>query len=171
MPPRHLELNFICSQTIPVFTRHRNSNAVFSANYNEKSLQRIRGVSTETWISMKGKTRAIYFSRRVRVPEDALQPNGRDIPVVNNATYLGITFDRTTTWIHHIERTVARALLTHVRPYSLFKSGRISTNIKLMLYKTLIGLVTTYACPTWEYEADDELLKLQHCRTEYSALF
>jgi hypothetical protein len=40
------------------------------------------------------KTRAIYFSRRLRVPDDVLQLNGRDIPFVNNVTYLGVTFDR-----------------------------------------------------------------------------
>jgi hypothetical protein len=33
--------------------------------------------------------------------------------------------------------------------------------IKLSLYKALIRSVMTYACPTWEYEADAHLLKLK----------
>jgi hypothetical protein len=46
----------------------------------------------------KEKTQVIYFSRRLRVPEDMLQLNGRDIPFVNNLTYLGVTFSRMMTW-------------------------------------------------------------------------
>jgi hypothetical protein len=65
----------------------------------------------------EGKTQAIYFSKRRRVLEDVHQLNGRDIPFVNNVTYLGVTFDRMMTWRLHIERTVAKAL----RTYSLFK--------------------------------------------------
>jgi hypothetical protein len=65
------------------------------------------------------------------------------------------------TWRLHIERTVAKALRTYVRTYSLFKSERLSTNIKLTLFKALIRSIMVYACPTWEYAADAHLLKLQ----------
>jgi hypothetical protein len=76
--------------------------------------------------------------------------------------YLGVTFDRMTTWRHHIAKTVAKALCTYLRTYSLFKSKHLSTNIKLTLYKALIRLVMTYACPTWNYAVDAHLLKLQY---------
>jgi hypothetical protein len=97
---------------------------------------------------MKGKTPAIYFSRRLRVPEDVLQLNGWDITFLKNVMYLGVTFDRRMIWRFHIERTVAMALHTYLTTYSLFKSEHLSTNIKLTLYKTLIRSVMTYACPT-----------------------
>jgi hypothetical protein len=109
----------------------------------------------------EGKTQAIYSSRRLRVPGDVLHLNERDIPFVNNVTYLGVTFDRRMTWRPHIVRTAAKALRTYIRIYSLFKSGPLSKNIKLMLYKALIRSVMTYACPTWEYAADAHLMKLQ----------
>jgi hypothetical protein len=109
----------------------------------------------------EGTSQAICFSRRLTVPDDVLELNGRDIPFVNNVTYLGVTFDRRMTWRHHIVRTVAKAFSTYVRTYSLFKSGSLSTNIKLMLYKALIRSAITYACPTREYAADAHLLKLQ----------
>jgi hypothetical protein len=60
-----------------------------------------------------------------------------------------------------MERTVAKALRTYLRTYSLFKRECLSTNIKLTLYKAMIRSVMTYACPTWEYAADAHLLKLQ----------
>jgi hypothetical protein len=65
------------------------------------------------------------------------------------------------TWKHHIETTEAKTLPTYIRTYSLFKSGRLGTKMKLTLYKALIKSVTTYGCPTWEHEADAQLLKLQ----------
>jgi hypothetical protein len=111
---------------------------------------------------MKRKFRQAISPEDLRVLDEVLQLNRRDIPFINNVTYLGVTFNRRMTWRHHIERTVAKAFCRYVRSYFLFKSGCLSTNIKLMLYKALIRSVTTYACPTWEYAMDAYLLKLQH---------
>jgi hypothetical protein len=61
----------------------------------------------------------------------------------------------------HTERTVAKALHTYIRTYSLLKRVGLNINIKLMLYKASIRLVMTYSCPTWEYEVDAHPLKLQ----------
>jgi hypothetical protein len=65
----------------------------------------------------EGKTQAISFSRILRDPDDVLQLNGLDIAYVNIVTYLGVTFDMRTTWRHHIERTVAKALRRYVKTY------------------------------------------------------
>jgi hypothetical protein len=70
-------------------------------------------------------------------------------------------FCRRMTWRHHIERTFARALRSDISTYSLFRSGRLSTNVRLTLYKVVIRWVMTYACATWKYVADALLLKLQ----------
>jgi hypothetical protein len=55
----------------------------------------------------------------------------------------------------------AKAFRTFIRIYSLFKSERLSANIKLTLHKALIRSVVTYACPGWDFVADTHLLKLQ----------
>jgi hypothetical protein len=44
------------------------------------------------------KIQAIYFSRRLKVPEEVLELNGRSIPFVYNVTYVGVTFDKRMTW-------------------------------------------------------------------------
>jgi hypothetical protein len=69
----------------------------------------------------EGKTKAIYFSKRRRMPGDDLQLNGRNIPFVNSAKYLGVIFDRRMTWRLHIEKTAAKDLGTYIRTYSIFK--------------------------------------------------
>jgi hypothetical protein len=61
----------------------------------------------------------------------------------------------------------AKAFRTFVRVYSLCRSERLSSNIKLTLHKALIRSVMIYACPTWEFVADILLMKLQHLQNKF----
>jgi hypothetical protein len=87
----------------------------------------------ERWniIINEDKTGGIYFSRSRRPPESRLTLNGKYIPFVNSAKYLGVIFDRKITWRWHIEMIEAKAFRTFIRTYSLFKSERLSANIIL----------------------------------------
>jgi hypothetical protein len=75
-------------------------------------------------------TMAIYFSHQRRPPDSLLTLNGRNISFVNNVKYLGVIFDKKMTWRLHIETIKAKAFRTFIRFYSLFKSERLSVNIK-----------------------------------------
>jgi hypothetical protein len=44
----------------------------------------------------EGETQATYFYGRLRVPDDILQLNGRDIAFVINVLYICVTYDRRT---------------------------------------------------------------------------
>jgi len=118
-------------------------------------------IKVRYFLNRPRKTQAIYFSRGIKPVESHLTLKGRNIPFVNNVKYLGVNFDRKITWRPHIERIETKAFGTFINTYSLFKSERLSANIKLTLYKALIRSVMTYACPTWEFAADTHLLKLQ----------
>jgi hypothetical protein len=100
------------------------------------------------------KAQAIYFSHILRPPEAHLTLNGWNIPFVNYVKYLGVIFDKSITWGLHIEMIEAKAFRTFVRIYSLFRSERLSANIKLTLHKALIRSVINYACLSWELAAD-----------------
>jgi hypothetical protein len=76
--------------------------------------------------------------------------NGWNIPFVNSVKYLGVLFDKRMIWRLHIQMIEAKAFRTFIRIYSLFKSERLSANIKLTLHTALIRSVMTYACPAWE---------------------
>ncbi|PNF41415.1 hypothetical protein B7P43_G14387 [Cryptotermes secundus] len=132
-----------------------------------------RGLSSmETWCERwnikinEDKTRGVYFSRGRRPPESCLTLNGRNIPFVNSAKYLGVIFDKRVTWRLHIEMIEAKAFRTFIRVYSLFKNERLSANIKLTLHKALIRSIMTYASPAWEFAADTHLLKLQRLQNK-----
>jgi hypothetical protein len=106
------------------------------------------------------KARAIYFSYQMAPPKSHLTLNGQNIAVVNNVKYLGVIFDKRITRILHIERIEAKAFRTFIRLYHLFKSERLTANIKLTLLKALIRSVMTYACSAWEFVAESHLVKL-----------
>jgi hypothetical protein len=89
------------------------------------------------------KTRAIYFTHRIRAPISVLKLNGRNIRFVNSVKYLGVLFDKRMTWRLHIEMIEEKAFRTFIRIYSLFKSERLSADIKLTLHKALIRSVVT----------------------------
>jgi hypothetical protein len=55
----------------------------------------------------------------------------------------------------------AKAFRTFIRVYSLFKSERLSANIKLTLHTALIRIIMTYACPSWEFAVHSHLINLQ----------
>jgi hypothetical protein len=63
----------------------------------------------------------------------------------------------------------AQAFRTFIRIYSLYKIERLSTNIKLTIHKALIWSTMTYACPAWEFAADNHLRKLQRLQNKFSA--
>jgi hypothetical protein len=113
------------------------------------------------------KTRAIYFTRRNRPPDSLLKLNGRNIPFVNSVKYLGVLFDKRMTWGLHIQMIEAKAFRTFIRIYSLFKSERLSANIKLTLHKALIRS----ACLAWKFAAECHLLKLQRLQNKILQTF
>jgi hypothetical protein len=53
-----------------------------------------------------------------------------------------------------------------ITAYSLFKRERLSDNIKLTLHKAIIRTIMTYACPAWEFAADNHLIKLQRLQNK-----
>jgi hypothetical protein len=63
-------------------------------------------------------------------------------------------FDKRITRRLQIGMTETKAFRAFIRVYSLLKSGRLSTNIKLALHKALIRSVMTYAWPAWEFASD-----------------
>jgi hypothetical protein len=77
-----------------------------------------------------------------------------EYPLRQPRKYLGVIFDMRITWRLHIEKIEAKVFITFIWIYSLFKSERLSANIKLTLHKTLISSVMTYACPAGKLAAD-----------------
>jgi hypothetical protein len=115
------------------------------------------------------KTQTIYLPHRHRPPESHLTLNGQNIPFVNNVKYSGVIFNKGITLRLHTEMTEAKAFRTFTGIYSLFKSERLSANIKLTLHKTLIRSEMTFACTAWQFAANIYLLKLKRLQNKVLA--
>jgi hypothetical protein len=109
---------------------------------------------------------AIFFSRRLRPPEAHLALNGWNSPIVSHVKYLVVIFDKVITWRLHTEIIESKAFRTFIRISSIFISGGLSDNIKLILHKALRRSVMTYVCPVWEFAAGTHLLKLQRLQNK-----
>jgi hypothetical protein len=96
------------------------------------------------------KIRLKLSTDRLKSPEAHHTLYGRNIPFVNHVKYLGVIFDERITWRLHVDMIEAKAFRTFIRIYSLFRSERLSANIKLTLNKAQIRLIMTYNCPDWE---------------------
>jgi hypothetical protein len=80
-------------------------------------------------------------SHRLRLSDAHLTLNGQNIPFVNHVKYLAVILDKR--WRLHIEMTEAKTFRTFIRIYFLFKSARLSANIKLTHHKAAIRSVMT----------------------------
>jgi hypothetical protein len=85
-------------------------------------------------------TPAIYFSHRLWPPEAHLTLNGENI-FVDHVKYHDFIFDKRIKCRLHIETIEDEVFRTFIRIYSLFKSERLSANVKLTLNKALISSV------------------------------
>jgi hypothetical protein len=97
-----------------------------------------RGLSAiETWCECwnikidEDKTQAIYFLIDLGPLRPILTLNGRNVSFNNHVIYLGVIFNKRITCRLHIEMTEAKAFRTFIKIYSIFKSERLSANIKL----------------------------------------
>jgi hypothetical protein len=63
----------------------------------------------------------------------------------------------------------AKPFRTFIRIYALFKSERLSTNIKLTSHKALVRSVITYDCSSWELAACIYLLNCSACNRRFFA--
>jgi hypothetical protein len=133
MPPLHLELIMLCSQTscsLQTGTQpHCSELMVWTLEHKDQW----RKTSTDLFLC---KTKSPWWCTTTNWTSN-----------VSNVTFLCVIFDRRMTWRHHIERTVTKALHMYVRAYSLFKSGCASTSINLHFAKLWLGKLWLMPAP------------------------
>jgi hypothetical protein len=136
MLSQHLEFISFYSRIIRIYLAEEHEPPVSS------KLQ--RGLSVVEWHREHGQkvkinkemTQTICFSAIHRVPEEELELKGRNMFFVFNIRYLHLIFERNMTRKIHIERTVAKAMATYTRLYSLLRIERLSSNINDRLHSS-----------------------------------
>ena len=141
----------------------------------EMAIARIQGflLQLETWFTKwrikinPTKSSAIMFAKTVGpkhrfVPRDDITLFAEKIPWTSDITYLGLVLDSRLSWAKHIEamRRKAAAINGALRPITDGKSS-LSPKNKILLYKTMIRPVITYAAPIWGCARPKLMYKIQ----------
>lgn len=111
------------------------------------------------------KTQAILFKfnqSRKRIPTHSLIFNGSVIEIKNEVKYLGVTLDHKLKFGRHIDESQRKSLNCFRSLYPLLcRKSKLSTENKLILYKSIIRPRLMYASPVWKNSATIHLNKLQ----------
>ena len=108
------------------------------------------------------KSAAVLFQKRRLQPGPNITMFGRPIPWTNQVSYLGLLLDSKLTWRQHISSVVGKTsgAITALYPM-LCRNSKLSLDNKLLLYKTVIRPVFTYASQVWAYAAKTHIHRLQ----------
>ena len=87
--------------------------------------------------------------------------NGRAIPRVNSAKYLGITFDSKLTFEEHIETIVSKASSRMAILKRLSFKKQTSSQTKLLMFKAMIRPLWEYSCAAFIASSAAAIQKLQ----------
>lgn len=115
------------------------------------------------------KTQALLVTnRRFReVPEVPFLLNDSEIEWENEAKYLGCVIDRKLTMKSHVEYVMNRTQNAVKILYPLIhRKSKLSTQNKVLLFKTCLRPIYTYACPLFSSIARSHLLKLQRLQNK-----
>ncbi|GBN30121.1 putative RNA-directed DNA polymerase from transposon X-element [Araneus ventricosus] len=107
------------------------------------------------------KCQAVYFSRRRNTPEYP-KLYRRAIPWSDSTKYLGVILDKRLTYKNHIENNRQKVNAIKAILYPLIgRKSNLSLSNKLLLYKSLVRPVMSYASPLWGAAAKSHIKKLE----------
>ena len=111
------------------------------------------------------KSAAVLFTRRRGRRTETPSPVvmfGETIPWVNQTRYLGLIMDKQLTWKPHVDHVRKKAWGGMAALRSIMgRSGKLSLKNKILLYKTMIRPIMTYAAPVWGHARRSTMDKLQ----------
>lgn len=110
------------------------------------------------------KTQALVVTRRRlrELPHGPFVLNDNEIEWEREAKYLGMVIDRTLTMRSHIEYVIGKTQKAIRILYPLIhRRSRLSIDNKVLIFKTALRPIYTYACPLYADIADSHMKKLQ----------
>lgn len=98
---------------------------------------------------------AVMFTRKLVYDDTLLFLNNTPIPWSKTVKYLGVTLDKNLCWKKHIENTRNKFRIARRALYPLIaRNSKLSIDNKLLLYKSYLRPILTYAAPVWATASD-----------------
>lgn len=137
----------------PVYTRH--SSRIYPRIVTH-CLQNAT-IGLEQWfakwrkgISAEKSTALLFHKRRVARPHGNASFGESLVPWANGAKYFGVLLDFSLNFSEHIRKATHKAYISFSQLYPLLsKDISLSLSNQVLLYKTMIRSVLTYAGPPW----------------------
>lgn len=153
---------------------YADDTAYFSSSRNNKciiknlqlSLDKVRDFFNKWKLKVNSdKTEAVLFTVKRKTKNIKTYPLFMDTTGVTWKTelkYLGVTLDRKLNWNNHLKNIKNRGLAVMSALSPIFRRrSAISRKNKLIIYKSLIRPVLTYAAPMWSNMSKTSFTKLQ----------
>lgn len=97
-----------------------------------------------------GKTESIIFTKRRPCLKPEIKIVNTKLPWAHNIKYLGIFLDSKLNFTFHTQKTAEKGIGALLTLYPLInKKSYISTQNKLLIYKTIVRSMITYGCQIW----------------------
>ncbi|GBM61594.1 putative RNA-directed DNA polymerase from transposon X-element [Araneus ventricosus] len=107
------------------------------------------------------KCQSVYFTRRRTTPSPP-KLYRRPIPWKDETKYLGVTLDKRLTYKTHVTEVRNKVTAINTKLYYVMgKNSKLSLRNKLLLYKTLMRPIMSYASPVWGAAAKTPINKLE----------
>ena len=142
----------------------QSSNPEFAADKLQDHLDNYEDWAKLWKLSVNAsKCTHIVFSKRPKAGEGPSLFFGENrIPKQQIVKYLGVHMDKKLTWSHHIKTQIRKAKGVRTSLLPLIKaSSPLSIKTKLLLYKSTIKPLLSYASPVWLHAAASHLKRLQ----------
>lgn len=136
-------------------------NKTQADKYLQNSIQNLEKYYDKWKIKINGdKTKLIYFSKKKKYTDTTLTMNNVKIGVTENLKYLGVTLDPKLNFSSHIGEKTRNIKSAARNLYPILSNSKLNVKSKLMLYKTGLRPIITYACPIWSCIALSRLRQL-----------
>lgn len=161
--PRNIETACFADDTAIFASANRTKTTCSDL---QKALLKVEEYSQRWKIKINAeKTQAIVFpfnKQRKRQPTQQLLLNGSSVIFSNEVKYLGVTLDKYLTFSTHIKLICDKTLRCLRSLYPMIcRKSRLTTKNKLLIFKTIMRPIITYAFPIWRGAAKCHTRKLQ----------
>lgn len=119
----------------------------------------------------ENKTEAIIFTKRRPDLNVNIKIENKEISWSKNVKYLGVILDNKLNYTEHVNSISQKAIVKLINLYPILnRNSFVTQENKLLVYKSVIRPIITYACPVWSYISKTKYNKLQILQNKFLRL-
>jgi hypothetical protein len=119
----------------------------------------------------ESKPNCILFTKRRPLVTSTVFVANTPIPWSSEIKYLGVILDSKLTFTKHVNKLTTKGKIAVCNLFPFFsRNSKLSIDNKLLIYKTIVRPLITYAIPSWNIISKTNLRKLQIIQNKFLRL-